>query len=88
VWVEARKKVQRYWSNLVWARLSSFKRDSLGVSGLGEFRRALVSIGAFQLFLFSFVYSPFVQSSPFFPRILKLTQIWESFLFKLKSQNM
>jgi len=45
----------------------------MGAFGLGEFGRALVSVGAFQLFLFSLVYFPFAQSSPFFPRILKLT---------------
>jgi len=37
----------------------------------------LASVDAFQLSLFSFVYFPLVQLSPFFPRILKLTQIWE-----------
>jgi len=57
--------------------LSSLERDRMGASGLGEFERALVSVGAFQLSLFSFVYSPFAQSSPFFLRVLKLTQIWE-----------
>jgi len=33
----------------------------------------LVSVDAFQLSLFSFVYFPFAQSSPFSPRFLKLT---------------
>jgi len=50
-------------------------RDPLGAFGLGEFGRALVSVGAFQLSLSSFVYSLFAQSSQFFPRILKLTEI-------------
>jgi len=35
---------------------------------------ALVSVDAFQLSLFGFVYFPFAQSSSFFPKILKLTQ--------------
>jgi len=51
--------------------------NPLVASGLGEFGRALMSFGAFQLSFFSFVYSSFAQPSPFFPRILKLTQIWE-----------
>jgi len=62
---------------LTWARLSSLEQDPLRVSGLGDFRRALLSAGMFQLCLFSFVYSPFAQLSSFFPRIPKLTQIWE-----------
>jgi len=33
--------------------------------------------GAFQLSLFSFVYFLFTQLSSLFPKILKLTQIWE-----------
>jgi len=33
----------------------------------------LVSVDAFQLSLFSFIYSPSAQSSSFSPRILKLT---------------
>jgi len=49
----------------------------LGAFGLGEFGRAWVSAGAFQLSPFSFLYSSFALSSPFFPRILKLRQIWE-----------
>jgi len=57
--------------------LSLLERDPLGASGLGEFGRALVNAGVFQLSHFSFIYSPFAQSSPFFSRILKLTQIWE-----------
>jgi len=57
--------------------LSSLEQDPLVTSGLGEFGRALVGASAFQLSLFSFVYSPFAQSYPFFPGILKLTQIWE-----------
>jgi len=52
---------------LSWARLSSLEQDSLVASGLGEFGRALVSVGTFQLSLFSFVYSPLAQSYPFFP---------------------
>jgi len=36
---------------------------------------ALVSVDAFQLSLFSFVYFPSAQLSPFFPMIMKLTQI-------------
>jgi len=35
---------------------------------------ALVSVDAFQLSLFNFVYFPFAQLSPFSPRILKLSQ--------------
>jgi len=51
------------------------RRDPLGASSLGKFGQALVSDGAFQLSVFSFVYSLFAQSSPFFPKILKLTKI-------------
>jgi len=58
-------------------RLSSLEQDALVVCGLREFGQVLVSAGTFQLSVFSFVYSPFAQSSLFFPRILKLTQIWE-----------
>jgi len=60
-----------------WARLSLLERDPLVAFSIGEFGRALVSVGAFKLSFFSFVYSPFAQSSPIFPIILKLTQIWE-----------
>jgi len=59
------------------SRATSLGRDPLGASGLGIFGRAIVSVGAFQLSLFSFVYSPFSQSSPFFSKIMKLTQIWK-----------
>jgi len=55
----------------------SLWRDPLGASDLGEFGRAWVSVGAFQLSLFSFVYSLFSLSSLVFPRILRLIQIWE-----------
>jgi len=74
---ETRKKAQHYWSNLAWVRLSLLEQDPLVASGLGEFLQALVSARAFQLSLFGFVYSPFAQSSSFFPRILKLTQTRE-----------
>jgi len=45
----------------------------MGTSGLSELGRALVSVGALQLSLLNFVYSPFALSSPFFHKILKLT---------------
>jgi len=38
---------------------------------------AWASAGAVQLSRFSFDYSAFALSSPFFPIFLKLTQIWE-----------
>ena len=47
-------------------RLSLLGRDPLGASDLGKFEQAWVSVGAFQLSLFSFVYSPFVLSSLLF----------------------
>jgi len=50
-----------------WARSSR-------TSGLGEFGRAWVNVDAFQLSLVGFIYFPSAQSSPFFPRIMKLTQ--------------
>jgi len=58
------------------SRLGKIEQDPLGACGLGEFGRALVSVGAFQLSHFSFVYSFFAQSSSFFPKILKLIQFW------------
>jgi len=48
--------------------------DPLEAYDLGEFGQALVNVGVFQLSLFNFLYSPFAQSSSFFPRIIKLTQ--------------
>jgi len=71
-WARSTKKGTRLLSNLVWARLSSLERDSLVVSGFGKF---WASAGVFQLSLFNFVYSPFAQSSSFFPKIMKLTQV-------------
>jgi len=57
---------QSRFSEILWGRLA-----------LGEFGRALVNDGAFQLSFFSFVYFPFAKSSLFFSRTLKLTQICE-----------
>jgi len=65
-----RKQAEHHWSDLAWARLGSLGRDPLELL-------AWVSVGALQLSLFSFVYSLFTLLFSFFPKILKLTQIWE-----------
>jgi len=51
--------------------MSSLEQDALMLSWAFV---SLVRVGAFQLSLFSLYYSPFSQTSPFFHKILKLTQ--------------
>jgi len=55
----------------------SLERDSLVASWLFPSLGQLGDASAFQLSIFIFVYSPFAQLSPFFPRTLKLTQTWK-----------
>ena len=71
---ELHKKVP---TSVEWSRLGEIRLIRARFFGSIWLGQVWVSAGAFQLSLFSFVYSAFPLSSPFFPRTLKLIQIWE-----------